>query len=629
MISASTEAKTVLEQNTTLNTKIGCTLEYNMNNLVDNIVVSGLDVIASDGSKPFKKLFPVDSIIKSYRPIGAGVKYAISGDVAKDSYRNPKSISYPISYRTYYPGIDTKYKYYVTAKSAALNVIINYPKTILANKIVARFEISHSTPSTWTVSANEVQIASGTSADIKAFASGVYDSGTLTLHYNGTSWSTTEPAVPAAPVSLTSIRLQAPGVSNKYIGLIEFSPRWVVDVSDRISNFSISRESSSGADDIFPVGKVTANSLSMGLLSYEDQRVVQTFDKTNTFDASKIYLYKQIEISPFVKIYHSAGALTDSDGKYEKIKQGVFYLDTWSTSEFGEIDLSALDSAKILQETLCPTLLCEGYSVPGIVRRLLDSIGFTNYNINLLSTESSPLTPRFWWSDDNKTVWQAIQEVCRDSQMTAVFDENNVLQFYTRDYIFNSARSVDWSFRYNSSGLNLANIMSLSKTELPSANQIKVLWNSVTTNEYSGSSQPLWQSSKSYMGALSLDQNLLTSEGAGSFVKLSAIETNSYQEGNILYEYSGYLVIDSEIIEYDGIEYEYVTSTGQKVQVVVQSDSDVLKHLGLGAIGSDKYTRTGRVKIKSRGAFGTTIENHYAAAQSIIDSWEGYEVKWV
>lgn len=55
----------------------------------------------------------------------------------------------------------------------------------------------------------------------------------------------------------------------------------------------------------------------------------------------------------------------------------------------------------------------------------------------------------------------------------------------------------------------------------------------------------------------------------------------------------------------------------------------MLKFLGLGAVGSDNYIRTGRVKIKTRGAFGTTIDNHYAAAQDILDSWSGYEVKWV
>ena len=64
-------------------------------------------------------------------------------------------------FKLFVSNLDTKYKYYVTAKSAALNVIINYPKTILANKIVARFEISHSTPSTWTIYGNGTQLATG------------------------------------------------------------------------------------------------------------------------------------------------------------------------------------------------------------------------------------------------------------------------------------------------------------------------------------------------------------------------------------------------------------------------------------------------------------------------------------
>jgi hypothetical protein len=630
MITASTAAKNILEQSTTVSTRLGCTFEYNMNNLVDNLTINATDIVAPDGSKPFKKLFPVDSIIKANRPIGAGVKYAISGDVTQDSYRNPKSISYPIAYRTYYPGAETVYKYYISAKSFGADVTITYPKTILTNKIVARLELSHSTPSTWTIYGNGTQLATGSVTEVFAIPPlKNYNAGTITIYYNGTSWTTTEPAIPSAPVSLTSVRFTTSAVANKYVGLIELSPRWVVDVSDRISSFNISKESSTSADDLFPVGKVSANSLSLGLISYEDSRTVQTFDKTFTFDASKIYLYKQIQIKPYVKLYHSAGTLTDSNGSYEKINQGVFYCDTWSTSEYGDVDINALDSAKILQETLCPSLLCEGYSVPGILRRLLDSIGFTNYNINLAATESSPLTPKFWWSDDTKTVWQSIQELCRDAQITAVVDENNVLQFYTRDYLFNSTRTADWSFRLNASGSNLPNILALSKTDLPSANQIKIVWNSVTTNEYAGSAQPLWQSSKSYMGALSLDQNLLTSDGAGSYVKLSSIETNQYKEGQTLYEYSGYLVIDAEIIEYEGVEYEYKTANGTKVQVVVENDSDVLKFLGLGAVGSDNYIRTGRVKIKTRGAFGTTVANHYAAAQDIVNSWNGYEVTWV
>jgi hypothetical protein len=630
MISSSANAKTILEGSTNISTKIGCTFEYNMNNLVDNITVTGTDIVAADGSKPFKKLFPIDSVIKANRPLSSGIKYAISGDVASNSYRNPKSISYPITYRTYYPGVETLYKYYLTAKSTAADITLSYPKTILTNKIVARFELSHSTPSTWTIYGNGTILATGSITETFAtLPAKNYNAGTVTIHYNGTSWTTTEPAIPAAPVSLTSIRLTASAVTNKYIGVIEFSPRWVVDVSNRISVFGITKESSTGADDILPVGKVSANSLSLGLISYEDSRTVQSFDKTFTFDASKIYLYKQIQIKPYVKLYFSGAALTDSDGQYEKFNQGVFYCDSWSTGEYGDIDITALDSAKILQDTLCPSLICEDYSVPGILRRLLDAIGFTNYNMNIATTESSPLSPRFWWSDDTKTVWQSIQELCRDSQITAVFDENNILQFYTRDYLFNTARPADWSFRLNANGSLLPNIISLNKTDLASANQIKILWNSVTTNEYAGSAQPLWQASKGWMAALSLDQNLYTTDVAGSYVKLSTITTNEYESGKVIDEFTGYLVIDSEIIEYDGIEYFYKTTEGNTVNVVVENNSDVLKFLGLGAVGSDQTGRTGRVRIKTRGAFGTTIANHYAAAQDIINSWNGFEVTWV
>ncbi len=87
-----------------------------------------------------------------------------------------------------------------------------------------------------------------------------------------------------------------------------------------------------------------------------------------------------------------------------------------------------MDGAKVLQEAISPSILCEGYSSTAILRRLLDAVGFTNYNFNLAAADTSVFSPKYWWSDDTKTVWQSIQELCRDSQMIATFDENNVLQ---------------------------------------------------------------------------------------------------------------------------------------------------------------------------------------------------------
>lgn len=618
---ASPAAKTKLDQSTSINLNIGCTIEYNMNRLVDNITVTGADIVRPDGSKPFKKLFPVDSIIKANRPLGAGVKYGITGDVGSGTYRDPRASVYPLSYRTYYPGSETYYKYWLSAISTGADLTIAYPKSILTNKVVAKFEISHSTPGTWNIYLNGSSVANGTSAQIKAFGSDTYDAGTLTIYYNGTTWVTTEPSVLGAPVSITTLRLTTGGVTGKYIGVIELSPKWVVDISDAITDMSISKESSTSSEDILPIGKVSANSLSLGLVSYESTRKIISFDKTFTFDASKIYLYKQIEINPYYKLYNS-------DQTYEKINQGVFYLDNWSSSEFGDISLTALDGAKILQEVIAPSIICEGYSTTAILRRLLDTVGFVNYKFNMSATDTSIFTPRFWWTDDSKPVWNAIQELCRDSQMTAIFDEKNVLQFYTRDYMFSSAKDVDWAFRYDADGSNLPNIVSFSKNELASANQVKVLWNSVTTSEYTGNSQPLWKSGNTSMGALSLDQDLPSSIGPGGYVNLSPITVNSYESKRVLYEYSGYLVIDSEIIEYDAIQYEYV-SGGNKTQVWITTESDVLKYLGLSNVGSANYQPTGKYRIKTRGAFNTTPANHYAAASTILNSWSGYEVKWV
>ncbi len=630
MIDSSPELKTVLEQDTTLSINSGCTIEYNLNSLVDNITLSGAEISRIDSAgnfyQPFKKLFPIDSIVKPVRPTKAGIKYAIVGDVSASSYRNPKSVTYPLNYRTYYPGAETAYKYYVSDKNVGLDVTATYPKAILSNKIVVRFELSHSTPATWTIYANGSSIVTGTSANIKAF--GNVDAGTLIVYWNGTSWSTTEPATYAAPVSITSLRLMTGAVTNQYVGLIELSPRWIIDISDRVVDMSISKEASSSSEDILPVGYVSANSLSMSLVSYEDARQVVSFDKSMTFDSTKTYMYKMAQISPYFKIYHAAGNLSDSKGAYEKIKQGVFYLDTWSIAEFGEVSLTALDGAKILQETIAPGIVCKDYSTPAIIRTLLDNVGFTNYNFNITGTESSLFSPRFWWTDDQRTVWESIQQLCRDSQMVASFDENNVLQFYTRENVFNYSSSADWNFRYAASGNNLPNILSLDKQDLSSANQVKVLWNSVTTNEYVGNAQPLWKSGNSFMGALSLEQPLPATSGAGSYVSLKMVVTDERQQNVALNTFSGYLVIDSEIIEYDAIQYDYVDLNGSRQSVDVTSQSDSLKWLGLSMPGANNYQPNGKYRIKTRGAFNTQVADHFATAQQIINSWSGYDVDY-
>jgi hypothetical protein len=632
MIPLSPTAKDTIEQNTSVTYRTSLVFEYNMNSMIDGITVTGATITKTDSSgatyTPFKKLFPVDSIIKPFRPVGAGLKYAISGDV-DSGWKNPKSLDYAPNFRVYYPGADTWYKYYVSAQSTGLDVTATYPKTILTNKIVAKFELAHSTPTTWTIYGNGSVLASGTNTDIVPFTtSGIknYNAGTVTIYYNGTSWVKTEPSTISAPVSLTSTRITTGAVSGKYIGLIELSPKWVVDATDHLVSFNISKESSTSSEDLMPVGKISANSISMSLISYESTRKMISFDKAMTLSSSKIYLYKQMEIRPYIHLYNSGGSLTDSLGKYDKIIQGTFYADTWSFSEYGDISLNALDGAKILQETVATKLLCENFSATAIIRRLLDSVGFTNYKFNIKDTDKSIITPTYWWTDSNKTVWDCLQELCRDTQMTAVFSYNNVLNFYSREWIFDSARTSNWDFRSETSGANLSNILSFDKNDLPSANQVKVFWNSVLTSNYIQSAQAPWVSDSYFLAAFTLNQNLLASHTAGQYMYLSPAVVNEEELGITAYNYTGYLAVGSEIVEYDAVNFEYVDSNGTKQFVDLISKTDNNKYLGLGQQGTLKPS--GKYRIKTRGAFGTPVSNHYIDAQDIVDSWNGYQVAW-
>jgi hypothetical protein len=44
--------------------------------------------------------------------------------------------------------------------------------------------------------------------------------------------------------------------------------------------------------------------------------------------------------------------------------------------------------------------------------------------------------------------------------------------------------------------------------------------------------------------------------------------------------------------------------------------------------GVKNYIKSGRYRVKTRGALNTKVDNHYAQAQNIIDGWTGYEVVW-
>ena len=662
------KVKDIFEKNTSISMNVGATLGINLNTMIDwdkvtNPVTGNADTVIN-GRTPFKKLFPIDTVIKPNRPLLAGVKYAISGDVTGNTFKDPKTTPYQVDYRTYYPSKDTSYKYWVSPKDANVNLSIAYPKTIPVNKVVVKFETSHATPSSWTISANSGTVLK-TGTAVKPFTTTVglvttknYDAGTVTIYYTGTTWSLLESDLNYNSfVNVTSLNLTAVNPGG-WIGVIEVAPYMVRDLSNDIVSFDIVKEQNSSTEELLPVGYCTANSIDLNIVKYNQTSLqFKGFNKYNiseTFDTSKVYLVKNAEVTAYVKVYHADGTLSDTRGAYFKVPQGVFYVDNWNISDAGDVNIFALDAAKILQESVCPDMVCNNYSAVAIIRRMLDSVGFTNYNFNYTDTDGSIIVPAYWWSSSSNsggngsvTVWDNLQDICRDSQITALVDEYNVLQFYTRDYLFDSTKATSWQFRHAASGALLPNIMSLSKKEMPSINQINIRYKSVSMATYEKSSHEILEFTDDAIMAAAILSNIL--ESADPAVTPHVPHTSHYMALQIIQvgeqdildrntatfiPFNGYILIDSEIIEYDAIEYMYTDSITKVTKYIdVSSRSDLARYQGLADVSVNSNSTayktsmapTSRYRIKARGAFGTKKANHYADPKTEAAGWTPYK----
>lgn len=653
MIEVSQATKDKINTSSSYSMLGGCWLEYNMNDLILGAKVRGpngtdanpegdLQIKQTAGGKeyyPYKKLFPLTNIIDPRRPSSAGIGYFLLNSMVPVTI--PKyNVSKELASRLYFASAKNQYKYFLAGPASNLslsNCIINveYPvsKTAVANTVVVKFETSSSKPVTWSIKIkNHLDVEATISTDGAVPSNGVFQ-----LYYNGglwssaSSWSTTKFTTPSTPVDIKSITVAVSTIdkANSYLGVIEVGARYIQDISDRIIAFQISKMSSDNSSGIVPVGSVTSNIMSLSLEGFDKKGI--EYDKTFAFDKANINLYKNVKLFPFNKIG------TDI------IPQGVFYIDSFTISEFGDIDIQALDGAKFLQEILAPDIVIQNAPSQAIIRRLLDGIGFTSYKFNTYNedntdlSDSATIVPLFWYTEDTKTVWEHIQDLCRDTQMIATFDNNDVLQFYPRDYLFDKDRGSSFKFRSEKKLLNLPNIMSLDKEIVPSVKAVKVIYSPIISTNYSGSSDNLYVSPPSAIGAAALQDDLLstpdvTEDAPLGIVKLAPISAYSSLADTSFYNKSGYFLINNEIIKYDAIEFTYKTISGTPLTDTkwVTSDADIAKWLGEAQPGTFKSTL--RYRIKERNSFNATGkgvgvgDTHLVNIDGLKNEWSGSKI---
>lgn len=596
------------------------TAEWNMNRyastVVSNDVGAAWETIENDVD-----MFPIETITEPLRPSKGINKARINYGTLSDSYNTP---SMP---RFYVASLEDKYKYWTspTASDVVGNIGNVAPKVIYntsvkTNKIVVGVENTWASPVTWSIQTTP----DGVTWQTASSAPVIGNDGRAILYWNGGSWSSTKPASQTATTNIRGIRvvvtrlgggigldgrpvqarLRNGAIVNtsgggSYFSLIEISARLEVDLTDNIINTS---DTFDGGDvnQITPVGTITSNVSSVSL-----------WNGDNALSNSLNGL-----LEPNVKfnleyLYHIGAQVYP-------VQQSSMYTESWREGSDSTLSVDLSDGSKYLKEIYPREAKYEKVTVAQIVYRLLDSVGFTDYNIVNHGYLNDFRIPVFW-VDGTETVWEVFDQLATATQSLIYFDAWGRLNVKTRENAFNPNRPVDWTLRAANSGNELADIVELEKTGQFDSNVIKVRYkNTEWAEAINGHVQntTTWSpESDVVLRATPLLGGLPTN---AEYIDISPGEV-------VHWPYEGHVQIEGEFIEYSGKWFNYITSAGQWNSVIVHDQKEYDFYNEQAGITRRVHNHfLGRLRIKERGVWNSQVSDHTPEAKG----WNVKRYNW-
>ena len=445
--------------------------------------------------------------------------------------------------------------------------------------------------------------------------------------------------------------------------LIEMSPRLVVDISDKVVDFKITKTLSDIGITSLPVGQLLASNGQISL--FDDD---QAFNDNNSTSIIVDYVRKNIKFN-FYEI------VLDVDGFDYYVPIKTLYSEGFPQADItaGTISINLRDFFFFLESMPAPRLLTTQTSLSYAITTLLDYIGFTNYVFKRTDGESDPIIPYFFVAPD-QNVAQVLNQLALATQTAMFFDEYNNFVVMSKDYLMptETQRVTDFVFSgsnnqtdtgvvENSTSGNLPNIISIASQDKKIYNDGKINYTTRYIQRSYGSIRQssmidqnktwiykpslLWEVSGtdntktineiaskqgSYvLGAMPLNSNLSATPPT---VVNHIVINNLMDLGENVYwltRYNGYLYSNGEVIRYDAAEFN-VTGVGN---VFISSNQEYQRYFasipfngkiyptGLIRIYSTPYYETvdgitrlqnGAVLDHGRGQFGTTITEHTA-----------------
>ena len=459
-------------------------------------------------------------------------------------------------------------------------------------------------------------------------------------------------------------------VMNKFdstFDLIEMSPRLVVDISDKVIDFNITKTLSDIGITSLPVGQLLASTGNVSL--FDDD---QAFNQYNTSSIIADYVRKNIKFN-FYEI------LVDVDGFDYYVPIKTLYSEGMPQANItsGTLSLELRDLYFFLESMPAPRLLMTETSLSMAIVTLLDYIGFSNYSFRRLDTESDPVIPYFFVAPD-QNVAEVLNQLAVATQSAMFFDEYNNFIVMSKNYLMpalderptdfvlsGTNNQTDSGVIENGTSGNLPNIISIASQDKKVYNGGNISYTARYIQRSYGSIRQssmvdkdktwiykpalLWEVSgtentktinevaskqgKYVLGAMPINSDLTAEVPT---VQNGVVINNVFDIGENVYwltRYQGYFYSSGEIIRYDAAEFN-ITGTGN---VWISSNQEYQKYFasipfngkiyptGLVRIFSTPYYETvdgltrlqqGAVYEHGRGQFGTPVTYHSAGISS-------------
>lgn len=429
------------------------------------------------------------------------------------------------------------------------------------------------------------------------------------------------------------IVVTAMNTANSTFDLIEMSPRLLADVTSMVTSYSSKAAASSMSDSSLPVGYLLPGTGSVEMIDTESvfNDPNSIFSGLNTLNIKFLFYEKirgvdGVDYSVPIRTMYTEGNQPNMDDP-------------------PTIKWELRDGYWLLEKTKAPSLFMRNVSMSVAVATMLDYIGFSNYTFKRIDKEE--FTIPYFYTSDEKTVAEVLQDLARAAQYAMFFDEYNNLVIMSKEYFLSASRAVDTTLSGNS---NTPHIISLASTEkkryndgridyseryiqrsiasLQQANFVNqdqtlvykpvLLWEASGTELVRANNEMGQTQSAFSLGACALNVSL---DDQIPYVENGAVKNNVIDLGESVYwlpRYNGYFYANGEIIKFDAVEYSVYSTTFDNDNELretlvktawVSSNAEYQKYFADVPFNGKMYP-TGRVRIFTEPEYGTDVNGN-------------------